>query len=263
MENANSNDYLNKIKNSVIENLSRTKFAPSTQMQDVPRDIEGMDDEADAELDDLDEDENKDVRHTTRRWDQYVERDGELSDSEDEAENARNGVINNPGRGRRRNIMDHRNPHAPRDDSAAQTPGESPMRGLRGESGIAGRSDGSDMGGSERVELEQGEGEGDQENDADVEMEDEPPEEMQDDAGEIDMTAKSSPPNPLEMTLDEANVAAPAVADSIPEPESGEHVTATEHLAPEPSEAKEEGRAERNEDDMVGEARTEAAADDT
>lgn len=117
MDNANSPEYLNKIKNSVIENLSRTKFAPSTQMTDVPPDIVGMDDEADAEMDDLDEDDNPDTRRTQRRWDKYVERDGELSDSEDEEENLRNGVLRQPGATRRRNIMDYQNPNAVPDDS--------------------------------------------------------------------------------------------------------------------------------------------------
>ena len=116
MDNANSPEYLNKIKNSVIENLSRTRFAPSTQMTEVPPDIIGMDDDADAALDDLDEDENMDARHTQRRWDKYVEKDGELSESEDEEENKRNGVLRQPGAKRRRNIMDYQNPDAVPDD---------------------------------------------------------------------------------------------------------------------------------------------------
>lgn len=126
MDNANSPEYLNKIKNSVIENLSRTRFAPSTQMTEVPRDIVGMDDDADAELDDLDEDENMDARHTQRRWDKYVEKDGELSESEDEEENKRNGVLRQPGAKRRRNIMDYQNSDAVPDDPR--------MTGLNGNS---------------------------------------------------------------------------------------------------------------------------------
>ncbi|KAI9712965.1 MAG: histone deacetylase [Candelaria pacifica] len=124
MDNANSQDYLEKIKIQVIENLKRTAFAPSVQMTDVPRDPEGMDDEADAILDDLDEDENKDKRYTKRRWDQYVEKDGELSESEDEEENNANGVRKQPGRPKRRNLMDYANPAAIPDfeDSAMGTP---------------------------------------------------------------------------------------------------------------------------------------------
>jgi histone deacetylase 1/2 len=111
MDNANTKEYLDKIRNQVIENLRRTGFAPSVQMTDVPRDplIDGLDDEADAIMDDLDEDENKDKRYTQRRFDQYVEKTGELSDSEDEDELAANGVRRQPGAVRRRNQISHRN----------------------------------------------------------------------------------------------------------------------------------------------------------
>ena len=109
MDNANSPDYLSKIKIQVIENLKRTTFAPSVQMTDVPRDPEGMDDEADAILDDADEDDNKDARWSKRRWDKYVEKEGELSESEDEEENERNGVRRQPGAQKRRNMMDYQN----------------------------------------------------------------------------------------------------------------------------------------------------------
>ncbi|KAB8202787.1 hypothetical protein BDV34DRAFT_200341 [Aspergillus parasiticus] len=111
MDNANTKEYLDKIRAQVVENLKRTSFAPSVQMTDVPRDplVEGMDDEADAILDDLDEDENKDKRFTKRRFDQYVEKPGELSDSEDEEENAANGVRRQPGIMKRRNQVNYRN----------------------------------------------------------------------------------------------------------------------------------------------------------
>lgn len=111
MDNANTKDYLDKIRNQVVENLKRTAFAPSVQMTDVPRNpiLDGMDDEADDVLDDLDEDENKDKRFTQRRFDQYVEKPGELSDSEDEEVNAANGVRRQPGAIRRRNQTNYRN----------------------------------------------------------------------------------------------------------------------------------------------------------
>ncbi|KAG2411850.1 histone deacetylase RPD3 [Aspergillus terreus] len=110
MDNANTKEYLDKIRAQVVENLKRTAFAPSVQMTDVPRDplVEGMDDEADAIMDDLDEDENKDKRYTKRRFDQYVEKPGELSDSEDEEENAANGV-RKPAGLKRRNQANFRN----------------------------------------------------------------------------------------------------------------------------------------------------------
>jgi histone deacetylase 1/2 len=113
MENANSYDYLEKIKVQVIENLKKTAFAPSVQMQDVPRQpLGGMTEEEEVELDDLDEDENKDVRSTQRRWDARITRDDELDESDDEDENRTNGVRSQPGTKKRRNIMDYQNPNA-------------------------------------------------------------------------------------------------------------------------------------------------------
>ncbi|KAF7592733.1 histone deacetylase [Aspergillus hancockii] len=111
MDNANTKEYLDKIRIQVVENLKRTSFAPSVQMTDVPRDplVEGMDDEAEAILDDMDEDDNKDKRYTKRRFDQYVEKPGELSDSEDEEENAANGVRRQPGVRKPRNQVNYRN----------------------------------------------------------------------------------------------------------------------------------------------------------
>ena len=108
MDNANSREYLEKIRAQVIENLKRTTFAPSVQMQDVPRDSLAMNDEDEAAMDDLDEDENPDRRHTQRRFDKYIEKDGELSDSEDEEMNEANGVRKQPGTRKRRNRMDFR-----------------------------------------------------------------------------------------------------------------------------------------------------------
>ncbi|KAL6236612.1 hypothetical protein BDW75DRAFT_206491 [Aspergillus navahoensis] len=110
MDNANTREYLDKIRTQVVENLKRTAFAPSVQMTDVPREslVDGMDDEAEAALDDLDEDENKDKRFTKRRFDQYVEKPGELSDSEDEDENAANGVTRKSAHLKRRNQANYR-----------------------------------------------------------------------------------------------------------------------------------------------------------
>jgi histone deacetylase 1/2 len=119
MENSNSNDYLEKIKIQVIENLKKTTFAPSVQMQDVPREpLGGMTEEEEAELDDLDEDENKDTRHTQRRWDAHVTRDDELDESDDEEESRKNGVLPQNGTIKRRNMMDYQNPNAVPDNEA-------------------------------------------------------------------------------------------------------------------------------------------------
>jgi len=92
-------------------------------MTNVPGDIDGMDDEADAELDDLDEDENKDTRYTQRRWEMHVDKDGELSESEDESTNKRNGILRQPGQRKRMNIMDYQNADAVPDvESGVATP---------------------------------------------------------------------------------------------------------------------------------------------
>ncbi|KAI0456261.1 hypothetical protein F5B21DRAFT_468179 [Xylaria acuta] len=108
MENANSPEYLEKIKNQLIENLRRTAHVPSVQMQDVPRQSLGaMTDEDDAELDDMDEDENKDVRVTQRQWEQRIERDDEYEESDNEELEKVNGVHRNGSS--RRTFQDYRN----------------------------------------------------------------------------------------------------------------------------------------------------------
>lgn len=98
MENANSPEYLEKIKNQLIENLRRTAHVPSVQMQDHPGNFGAtMTDEEEAELDDMDEDENKDVRMTERRWDKNIEKANEFEDSDNEEIDQANGVMRNRG----------------------------------------------------------------------------------------------------------------------------------------------------------------------
>ncbi|KAJ3561196.1 hypothetical protein NPX13_g9041 [Xylaria arbuscula] len=122
MENANSPEYLEKIKNQLIENLRRTAHVPSVQMQDVPRQSLGaMTDEDDAELDDLDEDENKDVRLTQRQWEQRRERDDEYEESDNEEMEKANGVYRNGSS--RRQFQNYRDADA-EGDSGVVTPAE-------------------------------------------------------------------------------------------------------------------------------------------
>lgn len=93
MENSNSREYLEKITAAVIDNLRNTGPVPSVQMQDVPRKpFGGMTDEEEAELDDLDEDENKDVRMTEHRWDKHVENGAEFEASDDDEMARANGA---------------------------------------------------------------------------------------------------------------------------------------------------------------------------
>lgn len=147
MDNANSPEYLEKIKNQVLENLKRTtQHAPSVQMQDVPREPLGMNnagpegepetfEEQEDRLDDEDADaeSSKDRRYTSRLWDAKVERDDEFDESDDDEIAAANGVRRQPGQPRRRGIMDHINPHAPNDQSGANTPAEDDSRSLNGD----------------------------------------------------------------------------------------------------------------------------------
>ncbi|KAK3807833.1 MAG: hypothetical protein J3Q66DRAFT_85101 [Benniella sp.] len=83
MDNANTLEYLEKIKQQVFENLARSKGAPSVQMQPVPRDLNLSDDE------DLDDPER---RVPQRLWDKKVVPDNEFEESEDEEMNALNGA---------------------------------------------------------------------------------------------------------------------------------------------------------------------------
>lgn len=121
MENANSYEYLEKIKIAVIENLKKTAHAPSVQMTDIPRASMGITDEEEAELDDLDADENKDVRMTQRQWEKSTAAHDDPYESDDD-EIARENGIYRPN-GTRRSILDHPNPDADVDmESGVATP---------------------------------------------------------------------------------------------------------------------------------------------
>ncbi|KAM5384402.1 hypothetical protein ACJZ2D_001438 [Fusarium nematophilum] len=107
MENSNSREYLEKITAAVIDNLRQTGPVPSVQMQDVPRKpFGGMTDEEEAELDDLDEDENKDVRMTEHRWDKRVERENEFEASDDDEMARAHGATRRNGN--KRTFTDYR-----------------------------------------------------------------------------------------------------------------------------------------------------------
>ncbi|KAL4407782.1 histone deacetylase [Colletotrichum abscissum] len=108
MENSNSFEYLEKIKAAVIDNLRHTQPAPSVQMQDVPRQpFGGMTDEEEAELNDMDEDENADDRMTQRRWDQRTRNEAEFEDSDDEDMDQANGMTR-PRNAKKRTFGDYR-----------------------------------------------------------------------------------------------------------------------------------------------------------
>lgn len=105
MENANSKDYLEKIKTQVIENLKKTAHAPSVQLTEVPRTtLTGTTEEDEDILDDEDEDMNKDSRNTKRNWDKQVTRDDEFDESDDEEGAKANGIVAAKQGPKRRNI---------------------------------------------------------------------------------------------------------------------------------------------------------------
>ena len=282
MDNANSAEYLQKIKLQVIENLRQTTFAPSVQMTDVPRDPEGMNDEADAEMDDLDEDENPDARFTKRRWDKYVEKEGELSESEDEEENEANGVrkqVNGSNGKRRRNIMDYQNPLAVPDDNLGG--GSGGVGGLRGADGVgnaaaaAGNGSGAVSARSGRSQVsrrsengtdEEDVGREEQNGDEDVEMADgetttalDPP---ATNGGSVRAQEATPPESPTQQEEDGAaddpatEVPAHVVAETGPD--EADAMNEDENLGEKIEEdAKEEGRVERMREDVTAEKATE------
>ena len=259
MDNANSPEYLEKIKVQVIENLKRTAFAPSVQMTDVPRDPEGLDDEADAMLDDEDEDEHKDQRWTKRRWDKYVEKEGELSESEDEEENERNGVRPQAGTRKRRNMMDYQNLSGGlNEDDDTGSGAISEKRGRsRERNGDAPRSAPN---GSARSSAIDGEGTGlsNEASDDDADEDDEDIE-MADDNNNNNDTATTqtngTAPRPQEATPPDSppSVAAAPTAPADIATDTGNDAMDEGDLA------KDEGREERELEDAAAENSTEAA----
>ncbi|KAG9288262.1 hypothetical protein G9A89_021293 [Geosiphon pyriformis] len=89
MENLNTPAYLEDMKAKVFENLRHIPFAPSVQMQEVPRNYGSDNDDS--------EDEDPDIRISQRQRDSHVVPETELSDSETES-NRRNerSYLSNP-----------------------------------------------------------------------------------------------------------------------------------------------------------------------
>ena len=135
MENANSHDYLHKIKSTVIENIRRTGKPSVEAFTNIPdNELLRADSDAEDEDDDLDADENPDKRVTQRQRDQQITHDNEFDDpSDDEEYRGSLGVRQQPGQKRRRGIMDFQNPEAVDDIDGDGT------RGLNGESARSNR----------------------------------------------------------------------------------------------------------------------------
>ncbi|KAI9480050.1 histone deacetylase [Coemansia sp. RSA 989] len=74
VDNSNSFEYLDRIKNQVLQNIKRTTFAPSVQMQDVPRD---------SDRDNMDEDSlDPDERMPEPMRDQHIVPDAEMYEAD-------------------------------------------------------------------------------------------------------------------------------------------------------------------------------------
>lgn len=257
MENANSRDYLEKIKTQVINNLRRTG-PPSVQMTDVPRTtITGGTEEDEDAADDMDEDDNKDVRSTKRRWDQRITRDDEFEESDDEEQDRANGVRPQNGTAKRRNIMDYQNPHTVASDVDMDSGVPTPARAEVDDAVTTMATEANAEVNAELMEqkaldvtVESGElGPSNAPSRADS------PKPTIDNEGDVDMTGAAPPtevkapsPAPIAALSPTATVAPPAAAPVEPAAETTD-----------PAVVKEEADAERTDADVTAEASTEIA----
>ncbi|KAI6031959.1 hypothetical protein PISMIDRAFT_676016 [Pisolithus microcarpus 441] len=95
-EDMNTPEYLERVKNIVLDNVRRLKGPPSVQMTDIPKlPIDDM-------MDDMNQDEDlipSNERRHRRLLDSRVQADGEFSDSDDEGEGGRRDHSNYRERG--------------------------------------------------------------------------------------------------------------------------------------------------------------------
>jgi histone deacetylase 1/2 len=119
MENANSHDYLHKIKTAVIDNIRRTGKPSVEAFLETPATamLRGLESDDEDEEDDLEADMYPEKRMTQRQRDEQIEHSGEhYEPSDDEEYKEGLGVRRQPGVKRRRNIMDFQNPNAAQED---------------------------------------------------------------------------------------------------------------------------------------------------
>lgn len=247
MENANSNDYLHKIKTTVIDNIRRTGRPSVEAFTNIPDNpLTRAEEDSDVE-DDLDIDMNQDVRSTQRQQDRRIAHNGELyEDSEDEDYKNDLGVRAQPGTKKRRNITDHPNPNAVEPDGLDKLRG---LDDLNGDSAVSTRQT-SPAGSRTPAIAEQS-----VEDDGDVDMDDAEATTTAA-AAAVDSTHSQSPANNL--TPPESPSAAPAAA--VPAPDV-EMAGADEETKATIAEEKQKGEAERDSENVKGEVRTEVAKD--
>lgn len=262
MENANSNDYLNKIKNTVIENIRRTGRPSVEAFQTIPPNplTRGMESDDEDEEDDLDADLNPDKRLTQRQRDQMVVPENEFDDASDDEEYRDSlGVRRQPGEERRRGIMSFQNPDAVPDEvDVPHTMNGDIARAARSTSLASSRQPAN--GTSHPVAADE---------DGDIDMENATPAENQTPAqpanGSVNDTAAAN----LSLDASPAGVVTPP--DSPPAALVAAPTTADVAMDDTPVDAedraqaiqkeKDEGLKERVEEEERGEAQTEAMAD--
>ncbi|KAH7092639.1 hypothetical protein FB567DRAFT_558031 [Paraphoma chrysanthemicola] len=256
MENANSHDYLHKIKATVIDNIRRTGKPSVEAFTNIPNNpglLRMADSDAEDEDDDLDADENPDARMTQRQRDQQIENEAEFyEESEDEDYKNSLGVRAQPGVKRRRNISDYPNPNAAPADGLDT--GEDVLEGMdetNGESAISTRQPSAAVKSRSHTPAV--------------------PEQAADEDGDVDMDApaataastRSQSPagvvTPPESPPSAATASAQAPTSAPSADVAMEGVDDDTKQAV--SEAKEEGQAERDSENVKGEVRTEVAKD--
>lgn len=108
MTNLNTQDYLDKVKNRLFENLRMLPHAPGVQVQAIPEDSIKMD------IDDEDIEAEKDIRVPQSEKDKRIIPDNEYSDSEDEG----------PTGDDRKHRESHKNKKQKTDEVKAEIPSE-------------------------------------------------------------------------------------------------------------------------------------------
>jgi histone deacetylase 1/2 len=252
MENANSHDYLHKIKSTVIDNIRRTGRPSVEAFQNIPDSLDRHQSDAEDEDDDLDADLNPDKRMTQRQRDQQIERDGELYDeSEDEEYKDNLGVRAQPGTKKRRNISDFPNPNAASIQDIDALDG---MEEINGDSVVSTRQP-SAVAASRTQTPAAAEQSADDDGDVDMDEPDAP-------AAAVTSTRSQSPAGVV--TPPESPPAASAAAGLAPTSAPTADV-AMEGVDEDTREAiadlKGEGQEERDDENVKGEVRTEVAKD--
>jgi histone deacetylase 1/2 len=257
MENANSKEYLEKIKIQVIENLKKTAHAPSVQLTDVPRaTLMGDLSDYEDELDDLDEDSHPDERETIRTLDKRIARDDELDESDGEEERL-NGARSQNGANKRKNIMDYQNPNAAVPDIEVDSRISTPLQNNDdkvAEPSIEANEDVNDTVMEEKSQSVTGAEAGEDEQ-SNAQSRSDSAKLVIDNDGDVDMEQVAPEPAPQVLTPapEGQSPAAVTAPTSIPT------TTAATPVSQDPIDAKQEGEAERQDEEVTGEVEMELA----